>query len=60
MSIKPFQKFQIGDAVIDTKRGLMGIVTKVDPVFRWHTYDYTCEYETDNLETIRQVICEYP
>lgn len=60
MSAKPFQKFQIGDAVIDTKRRLMGTVTRVDPVFRWHTYDYNCEYTTDKLETIRQVICEYP
>lgn len=53
MSAKPFQKFQTGDAVIDTKRKLMGIVTRVDPVFRWHTYDYNCEYKTDKLETIR-------
>lgn len=60
MSAEPFQKFQIGDAVIHTKLGLMGIVTGVELVFRWHVYDYNCKYKTDVLETIRQVICEYP
>lgn len=59
MSAESSQKFQVGDAVINTELGLMGFVTRVKPVFRWHVYYYDCKYRTDKLETIRQVICEY-
>lgn len=60
MSAETFQRFQVGDAVINTKLGLMGFVTRVEPVFRWHVYYYNCKYRTEKLETIRQVICVYP
>lgn len=58
MPAEPPRKFKIGDAVINTEFNLMGIVTgfKWEPSVRSHIYDYRCEYKTDQLEIVRQVI----
>ncbi|POS72468.1 hypothetical protein DHEL01_v209139 [Diaporthe helianthi] len=47
----PYERFQIGDEVVNRNSGVKGIVTKRIwlPIVKSHAYEYRCEFVADEL-----------